>query len=92
MADTTSNTSNEAAEGKKAAPKQTRSQAGGKTAKMSPEAVYDVEAFTQGVTSWEQFDYAPELVATALKLAGKEKCTLAEAKAIVKEFAEREVK
>ena len=63
-----------------------------KAVKMQQEAVYDIAALTDGTTAWEHFDFAPELVATALKLAGKEKCTLTEAKKIVKAFAEREVK
>jgi hypothetical protein len=60
--------------------------------KLAPDAVYDVAALTRGTTSWDQFNYAPELVAAAMKLANKEKCTLIEAKEIVKAFAERVVK
>ena len=90
MADTTQNPANDAADN---AQKLNNTQPkGNKAPKLAPDAVYDVSAYTQGVTSWELFNFAPELVATALKLAGKEKCTLTEAKAIVKEFAEREVK
>ena len=56
------------------------------------EATYDIAALTVGAAAWKQFGYAPELVATALKLAGKETYTLPEAKAVVKTFAERPVK
>ena len=69
-----------------------RNQQPPKSAKVPPEAVYDVAALTEGTTSWEQFDYPPELVAAALKLAKKDRCTLREAREIIKEFAEREVK
>jgi len=54
-------------------------------------ATYDIAALTTGADTWKQFGYAPELVATALKVAKKETYTLAEAKAAVTAFAERKV-
>jgi hypothetical protein len=53
------------------------------------EAVYEASALADA--GWKYFDFPPELVATALKLAKKDKCTLKEAKAIVKAFSERKV-
>ena len=42
--------------------------------------------------SAELFETTPEMVTVALRLAGKDTATVDEAKAIVREFAEREVK
>jgi len=59
-------------------------------AKASPGVVYDVASLVAAARS--QFKCAPELVATALRLACKETCTLEEAKDIVAKFKERKVK
>ena len=40
----------------------------------------------------KRFGVTPEIVAAALKMAGKRKATLAEAQQIVKDFKERKVK
>ncbi|MCL2215396.1 MAG: hypothetical protein FWB91_00115 [Defluviitaleaceae bacterium] len=54
------------------------------------ESVYHASELADA--AWQHFDFAPELVMAALKLAKKEKCTLTEAKTIVKAFSERKVK
>jgi hypothetical protein len=57
--------------------------------KAPPEAVYEASALADA--AWKHFDFPPELVETALKLEGKDKFTLTEAKSIVKTFSERKV-
>lgn len=49
---------------------------------------FTIEECTQAA---EIFGYSPEMVAAALKCAGKEKYTEAEARKIVKAFAKKEV-
>jgi len=40
----------------------------------------------------KQFDVPPEVVSAALRIAGKDRATLTEARRIVKQFKERQVK
>lgn len=53
------------------------------------ESVYTARELAQ---AYKIFNTSYAIVATALKLAGKEKATLAEAKEIIKKFKNKEVK
>lgn len=54
------------------------------------EDVFDVAEIAQNAP--KLFGYSVDLANTALSLAGVERCTLNQAKSIIKEFAERKVK
>lgn len=54
---------------------------------MEPEK-FNIEECTQAA---EIFGYSPEIVAAALKCAGKKEYTEAEAKKVIKAFAKKEV-
>jgi len=60
------------------------------TKKANPETVYGVSELSAAART--RFSVPPELVMTAMKLAGKDKATIAEAERLIKEFKERKVR
>lgn len=62
--------------------------------KAEPEAVQAAEVFDAkeiAENAPRLFGYSHDLTATALELAGIDRCTIAEAEKITKQFAERKV-
>jgi hypothetical protein len=55
----------------------------------APVETFDAEEIAQNAD--HLFGYSHDLAATALELAGVKRCTLDDAKQIIKEFAERKV-
>lgn len=66
---------------------------GGNEAKSRKDtSTYTVEEFVRAADSVFGKHYSPDIIRAAMKVAGKETATKAEAKKIISEFAEKEVK
>ena len=66
---------------------------GGNEAKSKKEeSTYTVEEFVKAADSVFGTHYSPDIIRAAMKVAGKDTATKAEAKKIISEFAEKEVK
>lgn len=66
---------------------------GGNEAKSKKEeSTYTVEEFVKAADSVFGKHYSPDIIRAAMKVAGKDTATKAEAKKIISEFAEKEVK